>query len=74
MDRCPWAGAVCINQDDVADKSHKAGMMGNIYKSTHQVISELVQEDDSSARAMASLPRINMSTDRFDVIPICPRP
>lgn len=44
--RVLWIDALCINQDDVIEKSQQAGVMQDIYRKSHQCISWI----NSSAR------------------------
>ncbi|KAJ8132815.1 hypothetical protein O1611_g808 [Lasiodiplodia mahajangana] len=41
-----WIDALCINQDDLSEKSHQIQLMGDIYKRAHRVFSWLGQPDD----------------------------
>ncbi|KAK4446584.1 heterokaryon incompatibility protein-domain-containing protein [Podospora aff. communis PSN243] len=45
-----WADAVCINQDDIAERSHQVGQMGHIYSTARSVLVWLGEEreDDDS--------------------------
>ncbi|KAG6362398.1 hypothetical protein INS49_010628 [Diaporthe citri] len=40
-----WADAICINQENVEEKSHQVGMMGRIYSSASLVVAWLSNED-----------------------------
>lgn len=41
-----WADAICINQEDVDERSHQVGLMGRIYSSASLVIGWLSNEDN----------------------------
>lgn len=41
-----WADAICINQEDVEERSHQVGLMGRIYSSASLVIGWLSNEDN----------------------------
>ncbi|KAK8086402.1 hypothetical protein PG994_001376 [Apiospora phragmitis] len=48
-----WADAVCINQQDVAERGQQVSMMGLIYKKASWVISWLGPSDDSTESGFA---------------------
>ncbi|KAI0097554.1 heterokaryon incompatibility protein-domain-containing protein [Nemania sp. FL0031] len=41
-----WIDALCINQDDLSEKSHQIQLMRDIYKKAHRVFSWLGSPDD----------------------------
>lgn len=47
-----WTDAICINQDDVAEKDAQVCMMGEIYSRAHEVIVWLGEEADQSSRVI----------------------
>lgn len=49
-----WIDAICINQDDLKEKGHQVGRMGQIYRDAAQVIVWL-GEDDAYPRTRALL-------------------
>ena len=62
-----WVDAVCINQDDLAEKGRQVAMMGLIYKSARQVICWLGQTDDSVGDAIETLEQLAGSASRFGI-------
>lgn len=56
-----WADAVCINQDDLDERSKQVQIMVDIYKAAKSVLIWLGPEDDESARALKWL-RKSMSS------------
>lgn len=40
-----WVDAICINQEDVEERSHQVGLMGHIYSSASLVVAWLSNED-----------------------------
>ncbi|KAF8189762.1 heterokaryon incompatibility protein-domain-containing protein [Pholiota molesta] len=47
-----WVDAVCINQDDLEEKTHEVGLMRQIYSQAKQTIVWLGPEADGSNKAM----------------------
>ena len=62
-----WVDAVCINQNDLMEKSQQVAMMSIIYKSARQVICWLGQVDESVGDAMEILKRLAASASRFGI-------
>ena len=62
-----WVDAVCINQNDAADKNRQVAMMGSIYKSARRVICWLGRADESINDAMETLKRPAASASRFGI-------
>ena len=50
-DRTLWIDAICVNQDDLDERSAQVQLMKNIYQGAHQVISWLGDEDENAAYA-----------------------
>jgi len=50
-----WADALCINQKDLAERSHHIGMMRDLYESAWSVIAWLGEEEHYSTSAMQLL-------------------
>ncbi|ETS85595.1 hypothetical protein PFICI_03620 [Pestalotiopsis fici W106-1] len=48
-----WADAVCINQQDLAERSQQVSLMGSIYSQANWVISWLGPSDDSTEIAFS---------------------
>lgn len=53
---CLWVDALCINQDDVAERSQQVSMMHEIYSSAERVVIWLGEAGDGSDEAFDSLP------------------
>lgn len=53
-----WADALCINQQDKAERGHQVGLMGRIYSSARLVLAYMGSSPDhAGARAIAGLLR-----------------
>ena len=50
-DRTLWIDAICVNQDDLDERSAQVQLMKNIYQGAHQVISWLGDEDENAVYA-----------------------
>ena len=50
-DRTLWIDAVCVNQNDLDERSAHIQLMKNIYQDAHQVVSWLGDEDENAAYA-----------------------
>ena len=46
-----WVDAVCINQDDVAEKNRQIPLMGRIYSTARQTIAWVGDQDDGISKA-----------------------
>lgn len=57
--RMMWADAICINQDNIPEKSLSVGHMGEIYKRAAQVVAWIGQEDQGTTMAMALIERLS---------------
>lgn len=53
---CLWVDALCINQDDVAERSQQVSIMHEIYSSAERVVIWLGEAGDGSDDAFDSLP------------------
>ena len=62
-----WVDAVCINQNDTAEKSRQVAMMGSIYRSARQVICWLGQTDKHVNDAIETFKRLAASASRFGI-------
>ncbi|KAH6884255.1 heterokaryon incompatibility protein-domain-containing protein [Thelonectria olida] len=58
-----WVDAMCINQNDNAEKSHQVTLMRDIYASARRVFSWLGEADEHSALAFDTLRRFAASAD-----------
>ncbi|KAE9375181.1 HET-domain-containing protein, partial [Stipitochalara longipes BDJ] len=56
--RTLWIDAICINQEDVAERNHQVGMMGNIYSFASSVRVWLGEKGDHSKEAILLLHEI----------------
>ena len=50
-----WIDAICINQQDIAERNHQVRQMGKLYMKAGRVITWLGQADEDSDRAMEYL-------------------
>ena len=58
-ERILWVDAVCINQDNIAERNHQVGFMSSIYRQAHCVIAWLGPETETSHKAMSFLNQIH---------------
>lgn len=56
---CVWVDAICVNQEDVAEKDVQIPMMGEIYTWARVVWVWLGPEDDRCTRAIESLKKVS---------------
>ena len=56
-ERLIWADALCINQEDIAERNAQVRMMGDIYAMATNTLIWLGEEDDDVSRAMTWLQR-----------------
>lgn len=59
-DICIWVDAICVNQEDVAEKDGQIPMMGEIYAWARVVWVWLGPEDDRCTRAIESLKMVSV--------------
>ncbi|KAL9601238.1 MAG: hypothetical protein Q9219_002643 [cf. Caloplaca sp. 3 TL-2023] len=59
--RTLWIDAICINQEDLAEKTHQVSMMRSIYGSASGVLVWLGESDKDIRKAMALLKRMDKS-------------
>jgi hypothetical protein len=50
-----WYDALCINQEDIAERNHQVQLMRDIYRSAELVVAWLGEEKDESDLAMDSI-------------------
>ena len=50
-DRTLWVDAICVDQDDLDERSAQVQLMKSIYQDAHQVVSWLGDEDENAAYA-----------------------
>jgi hypothetical protein len=58
--RTLWADAVCINQEDVRERSHQVSFMGSIYRHARTVLICMGQDPDGGAEDVAALVKENV--------------
>ncbi|KAH8880605.1 HET-domain-containing protein [Thozetella sp. PMI_491] len=57
--RVLWIDALCINQEDIAERSHQVAIMGKIYRCAAQVLVWLGREENNSRRALEIIKNIS---------------
>ncbi|KAF7192010.1 Heterokaryon incompatibility protein 6, OR allele [Pseudocercospora fuligena] len=67
-----WIDAVCINQDDLEEKSHQVAMMGRVYAKAQMVFSWLGPDDGTMSAAIRSFEAFQqqcsqLTDDRHDL-------
>lgn len=66
-----WIDQLCINQDDVQERSAQVALMGNLYRNASQVIVWLGERTRLEARALAALEQMaNMPDDVEEMVAI----
>lgn len=72
---CIWIDALCINQQDVAERSQQVSMMRDIYASAEKVIVWLGEASEGSDEAFDALPTItskdNLKDEQLRVMRQC---
>ncbi|KAI1457145.1 HET-domain-containing protein [Annulohypoxylon moriforme] len=61
--RVMWIDALCINQEDSAEKGSQVGMMGEIYRLAYRVIAWIGPEENYSYHAMKTMEFIGSQVD-----------
>lgn len=70
-ERLIWADALCINQEDIAERNAQVRIMGDIYSRATNTLIWLGEEDDEVARAMKLLGRFRGVWDTLGVPGFC---
>lgn len=65
-DRLVWADALCINQEDMPERSAQVRIMGDIYATASKTVIWLGEEDDGVTRAMEWLKHLCKVLETFD--------
>ena len=65
--RLLWIDAICINQDDIAERSEQVNKMASIYGSAQLVILWLGEEAHQSSSAIETLRALGNGVDVFDL-------
>jgi hypothetical protein len=58
-----WIDAICINQDDLSERSREVGNMDSIYCNANQVLVWLGSSSQNSALALQTLCRLGEGID-----------
>jgi hypothetical protein len=66
-ERILWVDAICINQDDLNERSKEVKMMGSIYKNARRVVVWLGEGDEHSSLAMETLEDLGNGININDV-------
>jgi hypothetical protein len=61
--RLLWIDAICINQDDIPERSEQVNKMGSIYTKARRVVLWLGEEADDSTSALATLKALGEGID-----------
>jgi hypothetical protein len=61
--RLLWIDAICINQDDIPERSEQVNKMGSIYSKARRVVLWLGEEADDSTLALATLKALGEGID-----------
>ncbi len=61
--RCLWIDAICINQDDIPERSEQVSKVASIYGRAQQVIFWLGEERDQSTLAVKTLSDLGDGVD-----------
>jgi hypothetical protein len=61
--RILWIDAICINQDDLEERSKEVARMGDIYRNARRVVVWLGEESEDSNWAISTLKRIGKDLD-----------
>jgi hypothetical protein len=64
-ERCIWADAICINQDDEEEKNQQVSMMGKIYMSAEKTVIWLGPEREIEAAVEAATHRVQRTNSRL---------
>lgn len=65
MPRTMWIDAICINQEDVAERGQQVGRMGDIYSMADRVVAWLGPGNTKTKQAFSTLYHISLEAD-FD--------
>ncbi|CZR65940.1 uncharacterized protein PAC_15840 [Phialocephala subalpina] len=68
--RLLWIDAICINQDDVTERSHQVGLMGEVYKNAGRVVIWIGEENALTRDAFEVIPRLADSYGTLRLIKI----
>jgi hypothetical protein len=61
--RILWIDAICINQDDLEERSKEVARMGDIYRNARRVVVWIGEESEDSDLAVSTLKRIGEDLD-----------
>jgi hypothetical protein len=68
-DRVIWADAICINQEDIVEKTHQIPLMGLIYRAAVSVIAYLGKPTERTEMAMRVLSHFVCKSDETEQSP-----
>ncbi|CAH0051773.1 unnamed protein product [Clonostachys solani] len=66
--RTLWVDAVCINQEDVEERTSQVRLMTKIYKEAQEVLMWLGEDSPEVAAAFASIPRVLDAWDQLSSV------
>jgi hypothetical protein len=65
--RLIWIDAICINQEDDAERTQQVGVMGEIYRCASQVLVYLGEADENSKRVFNHVAHLQSSEEDTDL-------
>jgi hypothetical protein len=68
-----WVDAICINQNDMAEKSSQVEKMREIFANAQRVVVWLGEEEEHDEHAISALPRLNSHVGQFDEVDPYPK-
>ncbi|KAF4618001.1 hypothetical protein G7Y89_g15004 [Cudoniella acicularis] len=61
-----WIDAICINQEDVGERSQQVAIMGQIYRLGYKVLIWLGETVPCTSAALAKLPELGQKQEKFE--------
>jgi hypothetical protein len=62
-----WVDAICINQEDIEEKTEQVAIMGQIYKFGHKTLIWLGEARPGTTKAMAKLQDLAQEQEKFEI-------
>jgi len=67
LPRYLWVDAICINQEDMEEKTQQVAMMGETYKFCHKALIWLGEAGPGTTKAMATLQDLAQEQEKFEI-------